>query len=271
MTAADPQQQQQQQQPRHNRESIVTADLLENIHMGARVPTAAPRWLRDDFDETMKKGLVSMGSPSSASGAHFSLPTRDWNASRENPATVNLIRFLPTKQEAAALFRYYSRYVDYLYHIVILKRAEAQINGVYECTERGSPVNLGHLALLFSIAASALYMQLSSESSPYSEICCQEFTFLTGAALIQNNQAASPTIEGLQATMIVAHYSCNLSSHASVSALFVHGAIVSQAKSLMLHCVDSPRFRDEREQNGADAGDVEIKRRLWWDITSNEW
>ena len=159
----------------------------------------------------------------------------------------------------------------YLYHIIILKRAEAQINDVYECIERGSTVNLGHLALLFSIAASSLYMQLSSKSSPYSEICCQEFTFLTGAALIQNNHAASPTIEGLQATMIVAHYACNMSSHASVSALFVHGSIISQAKSLMLHCIDSPRFRDEREQNRVDPVEVEIKRRLWWDITSNEW
>ncbi|KAH8433906.1 Zn(II)2Cys6 transcription factor [Aspergillus melleus] len=262
---------QQHPQQRYSRESAATADLLEHIHMGARVPTAAPRWLRDDFDETMKRGLLSIGSPNSPSGAQSSLPMREWNASRENPATINLIHFVPTRQEATALFRYYSKYVDYLYHIIILKRAEAQINGVYECIERGSPVKLDHLALLFSIAASALYLQLSSESSPYSEICCQEFTFLTGAALIQNNHSASPTLEGLQAVMLVVHYVCNLSSHESVSALFIHGAVVSQAKSLMLHCIDSPRTREARDQSKVDPVEVEIKRRLWWDITSSEW
>ncbi|BCR87787.1 fungal specific transcription factor domain-containing protein [Aspergillus chevalieri] len=171
--------------------------------------------------------------------------------------------------ETMALFQYYNNYLDYLYHIILPDRVEGQINAIYQAIENQEPLNLGHLALLFSIIASSLFLQLSIESSVHAEACSREYTFLTGAALIQSNYSAYPTIEGLQATLIVAHNLSNTNCHPSVRVLFVHGAIVSQAKSLMLHCIDSPQF--ERKANGTDMIEIELKRRLWWDLASYDW
>ncbi|KAF5859072.1 hypothetical protein ETB97_003313 [Aspergillus alliaceus] len=248
-----------------NRESLRTADWLENIHMGDRVPTATPKLLRDELNELRNKDdLISLGTllPNSC---------RNWTASRENPATIDLLSFLPQKHEAMALFRYYTNYVDYLYHIIFPKRVEDQIYGIYRAIEGGQPPNLSHLALLFSIAASSLFLQLSMESSIYAEVCSREFSFLTGAALIQSSYPVNPTTEGLQAAMVIMHHASNISCHPSVSGLFVHGAIVSHAKNLKLHCIDSPRCREERAANPIDAVELETKRRLWWDIASYDW
>lgn len=166
------------------------------------------------------------------------------------------------------LLQYYDNYIDYLYHIILPDWVEEQINVIYQAIEDQETLNLNHLALLFSIIASSLFLQLSIESSVHAEAYSREYTFLTGAALIQSNYSAYPTIEGLQATLIVAHNLSNTNCHACVRALFVHGAIVSQAKSLMLHCIDSPRWE---KANSADLMEVELKRRLWWDLASYDW
>ncbi|OGM42380.1 C6 zinc finger domain protein [Aspergillus bombycis] len=248
-----------------NRESLWTADWLENIHMGDRVPTATPKLLRDELDELRNK------DDRVPPGTLLPVSCRSWNASRENPGTINLQSFLPHKHEAMALFRYYTNYIDYLYHIIFPKRVEAQIDGIYQAIERGQPPNLNHLALLFSIAASSLFLQLSMESSIHAELCSREFSFLTGAALIQSNYPLNPTVEGLQAAMVIMHHASNISCHPSVSGLFILGAVISQAKNLKLHWIDSPRLREEREANPSDAVELETKRRLWWDIASYDW
>ncbi|KAB8275163.1 hypothetical protein BDV30DRAFT_225221 [Aspergillus minisclerotigenes] len=262
MRSADSQPVANPQPSYRSRESLITADWLENIHMGQRVPTATPKLLRDELDELRDKGA------SVPPGTLLPVSCRSWNASREDPATVNLLSFLPHKHEALALFQYYTNYIDYLYHIIFPKRVEDQIDGIYRAIERGQPPNLNHLALFFSIAASSLFLQLSVESSIHAELCSREFSFLTGASLIQSNYPVNPTVEGLQAAMVIMHHASNISSHPSVSGLFVHGAVISQAKNLKLHCIDSPRLR---EANPSDVVEMETKRRLWWDIASYDW
>ena len=273
-------QQRQQQQPlgslvarpasdgqasRDKNESLMTADWLEKIVMSDRLPTALTAAGRGMNESTKLQNVPSAANMLSTSCG-------DWTtASHENPLTVQLISFLPKEAEAMALFRYYTSYIDYLYHIILPDRVEEQIHAIYQVIEKQELLNLNHLALLFSILASSLFLQLSIESSVYAEACSREYTFLTGAALIQSNYSAYPTIEGLQATMIVMHNLSNMNSHPLVNSLFIHGAIIGQAKNLMLHCIDSPRWQEERRTNAADKMEVELKRRLWWDLASYDW
>ncbi|KAE8151422.1 hypothetical protein BDV25DRAFT_171457 [Aspergillus avenaceus] len=250
---------------RYNRESQMTADWLETIHMGDRVPTATPKSLRDELDE------LRNNEKSFPSDTLLPISGRSWTASQENPATISLLSYLPKEHEAIALFRYYTDFIDYMYHIIFPKKVEQQIHGVYRAIERKHPPDLNHMALLFSIAASSLYLQLSIESSIYAGICSREFSFLTGAALIQSYYSVNPTISGIQAATIIVHHASNMSCHPSVSALFSQGALVSQAKNLKLHCTDSPRYRDLKGISSVDAVELETRRRLWWDIASYDW
>ncbi|KAE8378274.1 hypothetical protein BDV26DRAFT_261875 [Aspergillus bertholletiae] len=253
-------------QPSHrNRESLRTANWLENIHMGDRVPTATPKSLRDELNELRDMEYCI------APAVLLTTSSRRWNASRENPATVDLLSFLPDRDEAMIRFKYYIDYIDYLYHIIFPKRVQDQIDGIYRAIENGQPPNLSHVALLFSIAASSSFLQPSMKFSSCAELFSREFSFLTGAALIQSNHLVNPTVEGLQAAMMIMHHASNMNCHPSVSSLFIHAAIVSQAKNLKLHCIDSPQSREEREANPPDAVELETKRRLWWDITSYDW
>lgn len=258
------------QTSRDRNESLETADWLEKIVMGDRVTTGLSSMGGGALTGPKIQDVVSPRQGSTVT-AGMSGMSAEWTASQDNPATVQLGSFLPKKTEAMALFHYYTGCIDYLYHIILPRRVEEQIHGVYHGVEKGEPVDLNHLALLFSIVASALFLQLSIESSEFAGACSREYTFLTGAALIQGNYSVYPTIEGLQATLIVAHNMTSMNIHPSVNLLFSMGSIVSQAKALMLHCIDSPRFREARKANGCDLMDVELRRRLWWDLVTYDW
>jgi hypothetical protein len=196
---------------------------------------------------------------------------RERLASGANPATIYLPLYLPPMTEALSLFRYYCKYLDFQYHLIIPSRVERQIETIYENVAQNESFNLAHTALLFSITAAALYYQLLIESSEHAEPFSQESTFLAGAALIQSNYIPFPTLEGLQATMIIGHHLSNMNFPPSVSALFLHRSFVSQAISMGLHIVDSARVVSERLATEFDKTNVELKRRLWWDLTAYDW
>ncbi|KAJ5961159.1 uncharacterized protein N7479_008309 [Penicillium vulpinum] len=262
-------QQETETQTHDGNEPLLTADWLETIVMGHRVPSAVPATLRAELFHHQE----SERSPSQRNntpGNRFPA-MRDRLASRENPATIHLPSYLPPLKEALSLFRYYCKYLDFQYHLIIPSHVERQIETIYDCVARNETINLAHTALLFGIAATALYYQLLIESPEHAEPFSQESTFLAGAALIQSNYIPYPSLEGLQATMIIGHHLSNMNLPSSVSPLFVHRSFVSQATGMGLHLVDCPRVVSERSANGFDKTSVELKRRLWWDLATYDW
>lgn len=254
---------------RNGNEPLLTADWLETIVMGHRVPSAVPATLRAELSQ--RREPERSPSQQNTTPCDRFPPMRERLASRANPATIYLPLYLPSIAESLSLFRYYCKYLDFQYHLIIPSRVERQIETIYANVARNESINLAHTALLFSITAAALYYQLLIESSDYAEPFSQESTFLAGAALIQSNYITYPTLEGLQATMIIGHHLSNMNLPSSVSPLFVHRSFVSQATSMGLHIVDSPRVVTERLANEFDKTNVELKRRLWWDLVAYDW
>jgi hypothetical protein len=256
-------------QARNRNEPLQTADRLESIVMGHRVPTAVPATLRAELSHRrdVEHSVSQHTTPSSQFGMAQGLKI----ASSENPATVHLPSFLPPLAEVMGLFRYYCDYLDFQYHLIIPHIVEQQIQKIYDSVAQNEQIDLAQTALLFSIVASSLYYQLLGEASGHAEQVSQEATFLAGSALIQGNYIAYPSIEGLQATMIIGHQLSNMNLPPSVSSLFVHRSFVSQATSMRLHLVDSPHFINERTSTQADTTNVELKRRLWWDLATYDW
>ena len=255
------------------REELTMADWLEKIVMSPRVPDALPLGLKDKLiamqRDCQRPNAETPGGPRNHYG------DASWTGSESGAGLdmVNLIALLPPKSEVVGLLRYYVDYINYLYHIIVPDRAVLQVNRIYECIDNGSPVNMSHVALLFSILAVTLYFQLqnSSESPEHVGKRCQDFAFLVGASLIQANYIAYPNIEGLQATIIIAHHISNIDIDPSVRGFFVLEAMIGQARSLLLHCTDLPRFKEERRHNRSDSVVVEMKRRLWWHLTAYDW
>ena len=251
-------------------DSFETMDWLETIVMGHWIPSAVPPALRADIVCSEQTDALSGLGPMTF-GERLNTAARNHITLRQNPNDIDLRSYLPPKAEAFSLFRYYCDNLDFHFHAVVPHHVEKQIEMIYERQSRHQPIDLNHTALLFSILASALHYKLQPESSIPASAYSQAAVFLSGAALIQSNYMAYPTLEGLQATMIIVQ---NLSSTClppAVSALFVPRSCISQAINMSLHLVDSPRMRHGRSSGNVQDGGVELRRRIWWSLVSNDW
>ena len=227
-----------------------TADWLENIVMAPRFPAALPTSIKNKNTLlTTKHSAVSV---------------------------TNLTSFLPRETEALAQFNYYVDYVGYLYHTIIPNHVQSQIHAIYQSMHDASSaaVNLNHLALLFSILASAYYFQnLGTNAAPAKQVekRCQEYIALITAALTQSDYMNYPTIEGLQASLVVNQFLPNHEQDHPARALFHIGTLVNQCRQMGLFQIDSAQNKAFRKKHGFDPADVELRRRLAWLVASSDW
>lgn len=257
--------------PSHPKDdSLETMDWLETIVMGHWVPSAVPAALRADIVGNEQTD-GSPGNRSRSFGEQLNTVARNHATLRQNPTEINLSSYLPPKPEALNLFRYYCDNLDFHFHAIIPHDVERQIETIYERHHRHEVIDLNHTALLFSILASALHYKLHPEPSIPASAYSQAAVFLSGAALIQSNYMAYPTIEGLQATMVVAQSLSSSHLPPAVSALFAPRLCINQAINMKLHLVDAPRMTRERSVGDVPNAGVELKRRIWWSLVSNDW
>ena len=257
--------------PSHPRDdSFETMDWLEKIVMGHWVPSAVPAALRADIVQSEQTD-ASPGQGPMTFDEQLNTTARNHITLRQNPIDIDLRSYLPPKAEAFDLFRYYCDNLDFHFHTVIPHHVEKQIETIYDAHSRHQPIDLNHTALLFSFLASALHYRLQPDSSIPASAYSQAAVFLAGAALIQSNYMAYPTIEGLQATMIIVQNLSSTGLPPAVSALFLPRLCINQAINMNLHLVDSPRMRHGRSSGGIQDACAELKRRIWWSLVSNDW
>lgn len=42
-------------------------------------------------------------------------------------------------------------------------------------------------------------------------------------------------------------------------------------REMRIHCLDTPKSREQRRLNGYDGIEVEVQRRIWWHMVSSDW
>lgn len=249
--------------------SFETMDWLETIVMAQWVPSAVscPTESRHCSKRTDRcfvwPGADDICLRCTAARDHITL--------QQNPNDIDLRSYLPPKVEAFGLFRYYCDNLDFHFHTVVPHQVEKQVETIYERQSRHQPINLNHTALLSKILASALHYRLQPESLIPASAYSQADVFLSGAALIQSNDMAYPTLEGLQATMTIIQNLSSTGLPPAVGALFMPRLCISQAMKINLHLVDSPRMKHGRSSGIVQEAGIELKRRIWWSLVSNDW
>lgn len=251
-------------------DSLETMDWLETIVMGHWIPSAVPVALRADIVRDEQTDASPDHRPRSF-GEHLNNVAHNHATLRQNSMEIDLSSYLPPKSEALSLFRYYCDNLDFHFHTIIPHHVERQIEVIYERHSSHQSIDLNHTALLFSTLASALHYKLQPEPSVPASAYSQAAVFLSGAALIQSNYMAYPTIEGLQAAMVIAQSLSSTGLPSAVSTLFAPRLCISQAIDMKLHLVDAPRMVRERSSGDCQSAEVELKRRIWWSLVCNDW
>jgi hypothetical protein len=177
---------------------------------------------------------------------------------------------LPSKATAELLFNHYANNLNWVYHIIHVPTTRQQLLGIYASLEACRKPTSSHLALVTTTLAVAVYFRpklLETAAVREQEKgSCMKWSLLAQRALSEANHLTSPSLESLQATIIMTQFLPNYGQNTSFTATLAH-----TAHMLQLHKVDSVRNRKLREETGYDAVELEVKRRIWWYIAGTDW
>lgn len=146
------------------------------------------------------------------------------------------------------------------------------MNDIYDGIRvRSKVTNVRKLSLIATILASAAQFWAPQPDVAFSEADARaaalRWTDLATKALIEANHQHEPSIETLQATIIMGQF---LPGTAGPKRTFL-GTVVHSARTLGLHQTDSRRNCQRRMETEHDLADLEVRRRLWWHIVATDW
>jgi hypothetical protein len=181
---------------------------------------------------------------------------------------------LPARPRAQVLFDYYLNHVNWIYHIIHVPTVKQHFDELYKELEQGKQPVYDRLALISTLLALSAYFSAPATKlftdTPEAMVHCRRWTLLAQDALSAADCLAKPTIESLQSLILISqHLMPNIGALATLRTL--SGTILHAARTMSLHQVDSAANKKRRENSQVDWVQIEVKRRLWWHITSTDW
>ncbi len=204
--------------------------------------------------------------------------------SQKHPAPVSeydrgneSIVMFPEFKVAALLLQSYESSVDYIVRILHLPTVRSVIKSFYLRLDHGETVPTGQAALLLSIFALAAFFYEPSESSkvatnPQDHLHLSK-VFCKGAldVLDFSRRNTSGTLEDVQAYIIMTVVTFYLDGFSARGRLLMMSA-TTIARDLGLHRLDAENeFFGQKTESVRDFIDREVKRRVFWFITSTDW
>lgn len=134
-------------------------------------------------------------------------------------------------------------------------------------------VNMQKLALIAACLAAAAHFWRGNTSGIFTDSrqatnCSQILMHLAEEAIQESRHDVKPTIESLQAVMILGNFlppAKDLNRHTFLE------TILKSAKTMGIHQIDSRRNCERRIHSSYDILDLEMKRRVWWHIVYSDW
>jgi hypothetical protein len=190
---------------------------------------------------------------------------------QERPlSNAQLIALLPPRADAEVLLQHYTERISWMFHVIHTPTVMAQSECIYTALSDQRMPSLSHLALMCAMLASSNYFStpapnLHSKAENSNDLS-GKWTSLALIALSESDYLNNPTIESIQAMIILTHALSNPRGAALWS-----GIIVNLGHCMRLHQLDSRKNQTHRVNSETDAVDLEIKRRVWWHIASSDW
>jgi hypothetical protein len=186
--------------------------------------------------------------------------------------SFNIRLKLPSLETARTIFGHYTAKLNWACHVIHIPTARQQLEDIYATLEAGGSPKLPHIALVATIMAAVAYFWRGSRNDPSElrpvteKISAETLEELAREALVEARYLTSPTIETLQAAILMIQFLPNQLQDAAFVGRLTHSAHI-----LQLHLVDSPQNLKERGMEKCDAVEIEVQRRMWRYIASTDW
>ncbi|KAI1478541.1 hypothetical protein F4774DRAFT_385197, partial [Daldinia eschscholtzii] len=195
----------------------------------------------------------------------------------EGYPSVNTIVTFPAYREATLLFQNFESHLDHMCRILHIPTIRSLIKTVYMRLGQGEPIPLGQAGLLLSIFALSAFFYRCSENSDIAsdEQEAVHLSKVIGKAALDvldySRRNTSGTFEDVQAHIFMSLLYFHLDGFSARGRLLSTMA-ASMARDLRLHRLDAADERPAEKEAGVRALiDLEVRRRVFWHITAEDW
>lgn len=136
---------------------------------------------------------------------------------------------------------------------------------------------IDELLMLFSIFAGAALAWTDEllhrlEATKANAVSAFDCYFHSALSIIEDaHTPLPPSVTAVSAICTLAHVAINSDDVVPIKALDLRSRCYNMCREMMIHRLDSPAAQKERDINPANNIDLEVQRRVWWNMVASDW
>lgn len=189
---------------------------------------------------------------------------------------LDISRNLPPLRQARQLFTHFAATLQPTFGVIHIPSTKSLMERTYEGLLEGEEPSAENLMLLFSIFAGAalvwtpqLLVKLQS-TREQAKAAFEAYARLALDILDHPSQLIQASTTSLVAIGTMAHLLMNTDGFPFKVHLLRHRCFV-MSREMQIHRLDTAESRQERQLKGCNMIDVEVQRRVWWNMVASDW
>ncbi|KAL4946536.1 hypothetical protein BDV06DRAFT_182354 [Aspergillus oleicola] len=182
---------------------------------------------------------------------------------------------LPPLSEARDLFDHFTMTMHPTMGILHIPSTQDLMEQTYQGVSDGVVADKSAVALLFAIFAGsalsgtpALLQRLTATPD---QVTAAGKTYLHIAHFsIDSLRSAPASTAGLSAMVVLANLITNESGH-GLDGYLIRSQCYWMARNMDVHQLDTSKRKEERRVNGCNVIELEVQRRIWWNLIATDW
>ena len=145
----------------------------------------------------------------------------------------------------------------------------------YQTMLEGQGVDAARLLLLLSIFAGSMLawtpqlLEKLNTTPTEAQAAFKVYTRLA-ISILDHPQPIEHSTTALAAMATLSHIAGNSDAYPYKLPL-IRFRCFSMARALQIHRLDTPKSREQRELKGYNAIEIEVQRRVWWNMLASDW
>ncbi|KAJ5579515.1 uncharacterized protein N7459_005500 [Penicillium hispanicum] len=192
------------------------------------------------------------------------------------PSIIELTRKLPPLRQARELVNHFASTLQPTVGVLHVPSTRDLVEKIYQSLLEGEDPSWADLMLLFSIFAGAALawtpglLEILNATREEAMAAFKAYTHYAYAILDHPTYPLQPSTTALVAMSIMAHLVMNTDG-IPMKVPMLRQRCLLMSRELQIHRLDTAKSREERRLNGCDEIDVEVQRRIWWNMVASDW
>ncbi|OGM41989.1 hypothetical protein ABOM_009518 [Aspergillus bombycis] len=189
--------------------------------------------------------------------------------------TRSIAGHLPRIDEARELFSHFAVTIGPTFGVLHLPSTKELMKDAYQAMLAGQEVDAARLLLFLSIFAGSMFawtpqlLEKLNTTAIEAQAAFKVYTRLA-ISILDHPQPMEPSTTALAAMATLSHMAGNSDAYPYKIPL-IRFRCYTMARAMQIHRLDTPKSREQRVLKGYNPIELEVQRRIWWNMLASDW